>query len=95
MKASDVMVRKAITTHPQASVSDVTKLLVDSDISALPLVDHAGRVVGVISEADLIRRVELDSENTRPWWLEAVTPARPRNSPGHMARELRTSCRTM
>jgi CBS-domain-containing membrane protein len=74
MKASDVMVRKVVTTHPQAPVSEVAKLLVDNDISALPVVDHAGHVVGVISEADLMRRQELGSEKTRPWWLEAITP---------------------
>ena len=69
------MVRKVITTHPQASVSHVAKQLVDNDISALPVVDDAGRVVGKISEADLMRREELGSEKTRPWWLEAMTPA--------------------
>lgn len=74
MKAADVMVRKVITTRPDASISEVAKLLVDNDISALPVVDDAGRVVGVISEADLMRREELSLERTRPWWLEAVTP---------------------
>lgn len=74
MKASDVMVRKVVTTYPQASISEVAKLLVDNDISALPVVDGAGRVIGVISEADLMRREEIGSEKTRPWWVEAVTP---------------------
>jgi CBS-domain-containing membrane protein len=74
MKASDVMVGKVVTTYPQASVSEVARLLVDNDISALPVVDGAGRVVGVISEADLMRREEIGSEKTRPWWVEAVTP---------------------
>jgi CBS domain-containing protein len=49
--AIDIMVRKVITTHPQASVSHVAKQLVDNDISALPVIDDAGRVVGIISEA--------------------------------------------
>jgi CBS domain-containing protein len=48
---------------------------VDNDINALPVVDEAGRVVGIISEADLMRREELSSEKIRPWWLEAMTPA--------------------
>jgi CBS domain-containing protein len=74
MKACDIMVRNVITTRPQASVSEVAKLLVDNDISALPVVDGTGHVVGVISEADLMRREELGSEKTRPWWLEAITP---------------------
>lgn len=74
MKASDIMVQKVITTHPQASVSEVAKQLIDNDISALPVVDGAGHVVGVISEADLMRREEVGSEKIRPWWLEAITP---------------------
>ena len=49
MKASDVMVQKVITTHPQASVSEVAKQLIDNDISALPVVEGAGHVVGVIA----------------------------------------------
>ena len=62
MKASDVMVRKMITTHPQASISEVAKPLVDNEISALPVVDDARRVIGVISETDLMRRKEVGSK---------------------------------
>jgi CBS-domain-containing membrane protein len=75
MNASDIMVREVLTTDPQASVAQVAKQLADNDISALPVVDDAGRVVGIISEADLMRREELGSERIRPWWLEAMTPA--------------------
>jgi len=74
MKATDVMVSKVITTHPRALVSEVATLLIDNDISALPVVDEEGRVVGVISEADLMRREEIGTEKRRPWWLEAMTP---------------------
>ena len=94
MKASDIMVRNVITTRPQASVSEVAKLLVDNDISALPVVDGTGQVVGVISEADLMRREELGSEKTRPWWLEAITPGATlaEEFAQCMAKELRNSC---
>ena len=66
MKASDAMVRKVITTHPQASISEVAKPLVDNEIRALPVVDDAGRVIGVISEADLMRRKEVGSKVPGP-----------------------------
>ena len=75
MNASDIMVRNVITTRPQASISDVAKQLADNDVSALPVVDDTGCVVGIISEADLMRRAELGSEKIRSWWLEAMTPA--------------------
>jgi CBS-domain-containing membrane protein len=74
MKARDVMVGKVIATHPEASVSEAVKLLVDNDVSALPVVDDEGRVVGIISEADIMRRAEIGTEKRRPWWLEAVPP---------------------
>jgi len=50
------------------------KLLVEHDVSALPVVDDGGKVVGVISEADLMRREEIGTERHRSWWLEAMTP---------------------
>jgi len=75
MKASDVMVRDVITVGPDDDVAVAAKLLVDHDISALPVVDRDRRVIGILSEADLLRREELGTEKQRPWWLEAVTPA--------------------
>jgi len=75
MKAMDVMVRDVVTVSPEDDIADVIKLLAEHDISALPVVDDDGHVVGVISEADLIRREEIGTGKHRPWWLEALTPA--------------------
>src|SRR5262249_25437621 len=75
MKAVDVMVRDVVTVRPEAEVSEVVRLLAEHDVSALPVVNDAGEVVGIVSEADLIRRAEIGTEKRRPWWLEAVTPA--------------------
>jgi len=66
MNASDIMVRNVITTRPQASISDVVKQLADNNVSALSVIDDTGRLVGIISEADLMRRAELGSEKIRP-----------------------------
>jgi CBS domain-containing protein len=74
MKAMDVMSRDVVTCRPDDEVAKVVKLLAERDVSALPVVDDSGMVVGVISEADLMRREEIDTEKHRPWWLEAVTP---------------------
>jgi len=59
MKAMDVMVRDVITVRPDDEVAAVIKLLAEHDVSALPVVDDGGKVVGVISEADLMRREEI------------------------------------
>jgi len=75
MKAVDVMVRDVLTVKPDTSVIEVARLLVERDISALPVVDDQGRMVGIISEADLMRREEIGTEKRRPRWLEAMIPA--------------------
>jgi CBS domain-containing protein len=75
MLASDVMVRNVVTVHPDTDVADAIKLLAEHDVSALPVLDHAGNLVGMLSEADLIHRVEIGTEKHRPWWVEAVTGA--------------------
>ena len=74
MKAMDVISRDVVTCRPGDEIAEVVKLLAERDVSALPVVDDSGMVVGVISEADLMRREEIDTEKHRPWWLEAVTP---------------------
>lgn len=69
MKASDVMASPVITVKPQDTVKHVAELFLRRGISAAPVVDDAGKLVGIISEADLLRRVETDSERQRPRWL--------------------------
>jgi CBS domain-containing protein len=75
MRAVDVMVRDVVTVKPNADIAQAIKLLAEHDVSALPVVDDAGRVVGVISEADLLHRQEIGTVKQRPWWQEAVTPS--------------------
>jgi CBS domain-containing protein len=75
MKALDVMVRNVITVKADDQVAEAVKLLAEHDISALPVVDDGNNVVGIISEADLLRRQEIGTEKHRPVADEAVTPA--------------------
>jgi CBS domain-containing protein len=75
MRAIDVMVRDIVTVHPDTDVADAVKLLSEHDISALPVVDESGNLIGMLSEADLIHRSEIGTEKHRPWWQEAVTGA--------------------
>ena len=74
MKAQDVMVRDVVTVKPETDVASAIKLLIQHDISALPVVDDDGTVIGMLSEADLVRRAEIGTDKHRPWWLEALTP---------------------
>ena len=75
MKAVDVMVRELVTVTPDTDVAEAVRLLGEYDVSALPVVDDNGALVGIISEGDLLRREEIGTEKHRPWWLEAITPA--------------------
>jgi CBS domain-containing protein len=71
MKARDVMVAPVITATPHAAVKDVAELFVENNISAAPVVDDRGRVIGIISDGDLLHRAEIDTEKRRSCWLRA------------------------
>jgi CBS domain-containing protein len=71
MKASDVMVSNVITVGPDATVQDVAEILLANRISAVPVVGPDGELVGIVSEADLIRRAETGTER-RPSRLRAL-----------------------
>ena len=75
MKAADVMVRDVVTIGPEESVARAARLMTENDVSALPVVDADGRLVGIISEADLLRREEIDTATHCPRWVETMTPA--------------------
>src|SRR6516164_8681661 len=72
MKTADVMVSTVITVPPEASVQDVANVLMTNRISAVPVVTAGGDLVGIISEGDLIRRVETDTDHRRSWWIELL-----------------------
>jgi CBS domain-containing protein len=73
MKARDVMVFPVITVKPSASIREAAALMLERHISALPVVDAQDRLVGMLSEGDLIRRVETGTERRRSWWLRLFT----------------------
>lgn len=75
MHAIDIMGRDVVTVGPDRDVLEAARLMAEHDVSALPVVDEGGRVIGIVSEADLIHREEIGTTKQRPWWLETVTPA--------------------
>ena len=56
MKAHDVMVSPVITVKPPSSVREVAKTFLERRISAAPVVDDQGKLVGIVSEGDLMQR---------------------------------------
>jgi CBS domain-containing protein len=72
MRAMDVMTSEVITVGEDASVQEVARLMADHGISAVPVVDSDNRVIGMVSEGDLLHRAETGTEQRRSWWLEMV-----------------------
>jgi CBS domain-containing protein len=66
MNVSDVMTNNPVTTGLQASLGEAADLMVKHRISGLPVVDAAGRLVGMVTEGDLLRRVELGTGGRTP-----------------------------
>ena len=90
MRAMDVMTANVITVDPSTSVQAVAKLLSEQAISGVPVVDAAGRLVGIVSGGDLLHRVETGTERRSgplsrrrrsSWWLDTI------GSPQELARD--------
>ncbi len=69
MKAHDVMTREVATVGPETPASEIAKLLLQKEISAVPVVDRSGAPIGMVSEGDLIGRDEAARVARRDWWL--------------------------
>jgi CBS domain-containing protein len=70
MKAQDIMTSPVITVGLDTPVQDIAQLLLQSGISAVPVVDDKGLLAGIVSEGDLMHRPELGTERQGNWWLD-------------------------
>jgi CBS domain-containing protein len=70
--AADIMTTIVKTVPPDASVAEVARVLADSGISAAPVCDAEGTVLGMLSEGDLLRPVSRSSSARRSWWLNLL-----------------------
>ena len=68
MKARDVMSRAVVSVTPDCSIEDMAKKMEEYRISGLPVVDAAGTLVGMVTEGDCLRRIELGTERKRSMW---------------------------
>lgn len=67
------MTTEVITVRPGATVADIAKTLLDRRVSAVPVVDENGRLVGIVSEGDLMRRPGSGTDRNPSWWLAFLT----------------------
>ena len=71
MNATDIMTPDVICAAPDTPLRVLVRLMLDNHVSALPIVEH-GRIVGIVSEGDLFRRVELGTEPRPSAWQALV-----------------------
>ena len=69
MKASDVMRTNPLVATAEMPIEEAVRLMLTHRISGLPVVDATGAVVGILSEGDLVRRVEPGTEARVPAWV--------------------------
>lgn len=72
MRVADLMTTDVVTVTPETSLRDAAALLAERRISGLPVVDTEGRVVGVLSEADIVAKAGGPSREHRllGWLLD-------------------------
>jgi CBS domain-containing protein len=75
MRAHQIMTRSVISVTPEATILEAANVLLERHISGLPVVDEAGKLVGIVSEGDFLRRSEIGTQRKHGRWLKFVLGA--------------------
>ena len=70
MKAQDIMTREVATVRPETSMREIAALMMEKNISGMPVVSDDGAIVGIVSEGDLLHRAEVGTERKHKWWFQ-------------------------
>jgi CBS domain-containing protein len=81
MRALEIMTRDVVTVGCGTPIAQAIRLMLDNGVSGLPVLAENGKVVGIITEGDLLRRSETGTERHYPRWLEILM------GPGRLAGE--------
>jgi CBS domain-containing protein len=81
MKAGDIMTARVVSIAPEVGVLEAIELMMKNHISGLPVIDSTGKLVGMVTEGDFLRRAETGTTRKRPRWLEFLV------GPGRLAEE--------
>lgn len=96
MKVADIMTTDVVTVGPEATFAEILDTLLDREVSGLPVVDGDGRLLGIVTEADLVSREAYGYRRRRALGLLADyfrgrDPQWVRKAAGLTARELMTA----
>jgi CBS domain-containing protein len=72
MRAHQIMTRSVITVTPETRIVDAANIMLQKHISGLPVVDSGGKLVGIVSEGDFIRRSEIGTQRKRGRFLKFI-----------------------
>jgi CBS domain-containing protein len=72
MRAHQIMTRQVITVATGAPIVEAANTMLQNHISGLPVVDETGKLVGIISQGDFIRRAEIGTQRKRGRWLKLL-----------------------
>ena len=72
MRAHQIMTQPVITVTPETTIIKAANTMLQRHISGLPVVDAAGKLVGIISEGDFIRRSEIGTQRKRGRFLKFI-----------------------
>ncbi|WP_119419729.1 CBS domain-containing protein [Desertibaculum subflavum] len=72
MQAKHVMTTAVAVVRPDTAVREVARVMLERRVSGVPVMDEAGRVLGMVSESDLMRRPESGTERHPSWWLSLL-----------------------
>jgi CBS domain-containing protein len=72
MRAHQIMTRSVVTVSPETTIVDAANLMLQRHVSGLPVVDESGKLVGIVSEGDFIRRSEIGTGRKRGRWLRFI-----------------------
>src|SRR4051812_49598148 len=72
MRAHQIMTRSVVTVAPETAILEAANLMLQRHVSGLPVLDAAGKLVGIVSEGDFIRRAEIGTQRKRNRWLRLL-----------------------
>jgi CBS domain-containing protein len=72
MLVGEIMSRPVVTVKADTTVKELAALLVEKQISGVPVVDDKGAVIGVVSETDMLHRKEIGTGHRHSWWASLL-----------------------